>query len=317
MQRSVASFRGSAASLPTPYRFGRVDYDAFERLCRRLVERGTTGIVPCSAIGEAALLTPAERHQLVATAVAVARGRVPVLAAIGGGNTATAIELACSAEAAGASAILCDAPIYLEPSLSDVIAHFEAVHDAVHLPIVLDDVRSRTACTLSDIVVKRLSVLPRLVGLVDESSDISRVARLRRRVGHDFLLLSGCDALQSAFRQAGGHGSVSVMANVVPALCAALHRAHDECRADEIRRLGRVLAPLDIVLSLEPGPAAVKRALLHLKLIDNDGTRLPVSALGSSVDRRLAAILERIEIAESEEALRFAAAHPLIAPRAA
>ena len=110
----IARMRGVGAALPTPYRFGRVDFDAFARLCDRLIERGVGNLVPCGTTGEAALLTMAEQRQLIETAVKVARGRVPVIAGAGSNNTATAVELAVSAEQAGAQALLCVTPAYLQ-----------------------------------------------------------------------------------------------------------------------------------------------------------------------------------------------------------
>jgi len=312
----ISTMRGAGAALPTPYRFGRVDFDAFEGLCHRLIERGVTMLAPCGMTGEAALLTMAEQRGLIETAVAAAYGRVPVVAGAGSNNTATAVELAVSAEDAGASALLCVTPAYLKPTQAGVIAHFRAIHDAVRIPVILYDVPSRTACPLNDLSIKRLADLPRVIGVKDATADVPRVARLRRRVGKDFLLLSGDDATQSPYRAAGGDGCISVTANVVPALCAALHRAHDRNRPDEIERLERILRPLHAALFLEPNPIPLKRALHRLKLIE-DGLRLPLTPLAPQADRLLAAVLERIMPAEQVEAARFAAAHPLIAPRAA
>jgi 4-hydroxy-tetrahydrodipicolinate synthase len=164
--------------------------------------------------------------------------------------------------------------------------------------------------------VRRLAGLPRVIGLKDATAEIPRVGRLRRRLGREFLLLSGDDATQSPYRAAGGDGCISVTANVVPALCAALHRAHDRQQPEEIERIDRILRPLHAALFLEPNPIPLKRALHRLKLIQ-DGLRLPLTPMTPAAERHLAAVLERITPAEQIEAARFAAAHPLIAPRAA
>ncbi|TBR27084.1 MAG: 4-hydroxy-tetrahydrodipicolinate synthase, partial [Reyranella sp.] len=142
----ITRVRGSIAALPTPYRFGRVDFDAFAGLCNRLIDRGTSALVPCGTTGEAPLLTLEEQHQIVAGAVAASAGRVPVVAGAGSNNTSTAVELARSAEKAGASALLCVTPFYLKPSQTGLVAHFQAIHDAVDIPIILYDVPSRTGC---------------------------------------------------------------------------------------------------------------------------------------------------------------------------
>jgi len=228
MSKFIERCHGSSAALPTPYSLGKVDFDALEAFCNRLIDRGISALVPCGTTGEAPLLTPDEHHRVVARTVAAAAGRVPVIAGAGSNNTTTAVDLARSAERAGAQALLCVTPPYLKPTQAGMMVHFRTIHDAVGIPIILYDVPSRTACALDDVTIRRLAELPRIVGLKDATGDIPRVARLRRRLGDQFLLLSGDDATQAAFRVAGGDGCISVTANVVPVLCAALHRACDE-----------------------------------------------------------------------------------------
>ncbi|MDB5489451.1 MAG: 4-hydroxy-tetrahydrodipicolinate synthase [Reyranella sp.] len=308
--------RGSIAALPTPYRFGRVDVDALERLCTRLIDRGTSALVPCGTTGEAPLLTLEEQHLVVAHTVAISAGRVPVIAGAGSNNTGTAVELARSAEKAGASALLCVTPFYLKPSQTGIVAHFRAIHDAVDIPIILYDIPSRTGCALADVTVRRLAELPRIRGLEDATGNIPRVPRLRRRLGNGFLLLSGDDPTQGAFRMAGGDGCISVTANVVPALCAALHRACDAGNAQEVARLEHLLAPLHAALFLEANPIPLKRALHRLGLM-GDGLRLPLTPLGPIADQKLVRILEAVDAAELDEALRFISSSRPHQPRAA
>ncbi len=311
----VTRARGSMAALPTPYRFGKVDIEALEKLCERLIAHGTSALVPCGTTGEAPLLTPDEHRLVIARTVAAAAGRAPVIAGAGSNNTQTAIELAQAAEKAGASALLCVTPFYLKPSQSGLVGHFKAIHDAVGVPLILYDVPSRTGCALADVTVRRLADLPRVLGLKDATGNIPRVPRLRRRLGNHFLLLSGDDPTQAVFRLAGGDGCISVTANVAPALCAALHRACDARDTDEIARLERILAPLHAALFLEANPIPLKRALHRLGLM-GDGLRLPLTPLGSLDDQRLKHVLEAVETLERVTALRFAAPHPH-QPRAA
>lgn len=311
----VTRARGSMAALPTPYRFGKVDIEALEKLCERLIAHGTSALVPCGTTGEAPLLTPDEHRLVVARTVTAAAGRVPVIAGAGSNNTQTAVELAQAAEKAGASALLCVTPFYLKPSQSGLVGHFKAIHDAVGLPLILYDVPSRTGCALADVTVRRLADLPRVLGLKDASGNIPRVPRLRRRLGAQFLLLSGDDPTQAAFRLAGGDGCISVTANVAPALCAALHRACDTRDAVEIARFERILAPLHAALFLEANPIPLKRALHRLGLM-GDGLRLPLTPLGPLDDQKLAHVLAAVETAERVTALRFAASQPH-QPRAA
>jgi len=146
MNGIVERCRGASAALPTPHRMGRVDPQALEALCHRLIDRGVAALVPCGTTGESALLSPPEHHDVVAAAVAAAHERVPVIAGAGSNNTQTAIALAQSAEQAGADALLCVTPFYLKPTQAGLMLHFRAIHDAVGIPIILYDVPSRTAC---------------------------------------------------------------------------------------------------------------------------------------------------------------------------
>ena len=316
MEKMDFVLRGSCVALPTPFCFGRVDFAALEKLCHRQIDCGTAALVPCGTTGEAPLLTPKEHRGVVEATVAAAAGRVPVIAGAGNNNTQTSVELARAAEAAGAQALLCVTPYYLKPTQAGVMAHFQAIHDAVGIPIILYDVPSRTACALADVTVKRLAELPRIVGLKDATGDVARVGRLRRRLGERFVLLSGDDATQAAFRLAGGDGCISVTANVTPALCWALHKACDQRQASAIAGLERVLAPLHAALFLEANPIPVKRALHRLGLMV-DGLRLPLTPLSPLADVRLGAVLKAIAPLEEEEALRVVSARPAARPRAA
>ena len=240
----------------------------------------------------------------------------PRVAGAGSNNTATAVELARSAERAGAQALLCVTPPYLKPTQAGMMVHFRTIHDAVGIPIILYDVPSRTACALDDVTIRRLAELPRIVGLKDATADIPRVARLRRRLGDQFLLLSGDDATQAAFRVAGGDGCISVTANVVPVLCGALHRACDERLDAEVQWFDQLLAPLHAALFLEANPIPLKRALHRLGLM-GDGLRLPLTPLSPDAGRKLEQVLQSIIPVEEKEAARFAAAHHHLHPRAA
>jgi 4-hydroxy-tetrahydrodipicolinate synthase len=315
MEKADFRIHGSCVALPTPFHYGTIDFPAFERLCQRQIDHGTAALVPCGTTGEAPLLTPGEHHRLVAATAAVAAGRVPVIAGAGNNNTRASVDSARSAELAGAQALLCVAPYYLKPTQAGLIAHFTAIHDAVGIPIILYDVPSRTACPMADVTITRLADLSRIVGLKDATGDIARVRRLRRRLGDRFVLLSGDDVTQTAYRLAGGDGCVSVTANVTPALCAALHRACDQRETSNIARLAGSLAPLHAALFLEANPIPVKRALHRLGLIV-DGLRLPLTPLSAIADLQLTKVLQTVLPLE-EEARRVVSRRPRIRPQAA
>jgi 4-hydroxy-tetrahydrodipicolinate synthase len=300
MGNRIFKLHGPCVALPTPFRDGAVDFPALEKLCHRQIARGTAALVPCGPTGEAPLLTPGEHHRIVERTVAAAAGRVPVIAGAGSNNTQTSVELARSAELAGAQALLCITPYYLEPTQAGLIAHFQAIHEAVRIPIILDDVPPRTARPMADLTIERLAELPRIVGLKDAPGAIARVERMRWRLGDRFLLLSGDDATQAAHRLAGGDGCISVTANVAPALSAALHKACDQGQTEAVARLEGILAPLHAALFLETNPIPVKRALHRLGLMV-DGLRLPLTPLGAMGDMKLTRVLQAVLLMEKEQ----------------
>jgi len=299
-------YRGSFTALVTPFRNGQFDRATFEKQIEFQAKQGTNGIIPVGTTGESPTLSHEEHHRVVKLAVEVAKRRVPVIAGASSNNTQTALELARSAERAGASAILAVTPFYLKPSQAGIVAHFRAIHDAVGIPVILYDVPARTGVALDDVTVKRLAGLPRIAGLKDATGDIARVGRLRRRLGQDFLLLSGDDSTQAAFRLAGGDGCISVTANVVPALCAALQHGCDDRLEGDIQWYEQVLAPLHAVLFLEANPIPLKRALFRMGQM-GDGLRLPLTPLSPEFDRKLGQVLDAIAPVEEKEARRFAA----------
>jgi 4-hydroxy-tetrahydrodipicolinate synthase len=317
MGNKIFKLHGPCVALPTPFRDGAVDFATLERLCHRQIDHGTAALVPCGPTGEAPLLTPGEHHRIVERTVAAAAGRVPVVAGAGNNNTQTSVDLARSAELAGAQALLCITPYYLEPTQAGLIAHFRAIHDAVRIPIILHDVHPRIARPMADVTIERLAELPRIFGLKDATGDIERVGRLRWRLGDRLLLLSGDDATQAAHRRAGGDGCISVTANVTPALSAALHKACDRDQGQAVARLEGILAPLHAALFLEANPIPVKRALHRLGLMV-DGLRLPLTPLGAMADMKLARVLQAVLPMEKEQqTVRVVSGRPPVGSRAA
>jgi 4-hydroxy-tetrahydrodipicolinate synthase len=317
MGNKVFKLHGPCVALPTPFRGGAVDFPVLERLCHRQIDHGTGALVPCGPTGEAPLLTPGEHHRIVERTVAAAAGRVPVIAGAGSSSTQISVELARSAELAGAQALLCITPYHLEPTQAGLIAHFQAIHDAVGIPIILYDGPPRIARPLADATIERLAELPRVVGLKDATGDIERMARLRWRLADRLLLLSGDDATQAVHRLAGGDGCISVTANVTPALSAALHKACDRRETEAVARLEGILAPLHAALVLEANPIPVKRALHRLGLMV-DGLRLPLTPLGAMADMKLAKVLQSVLPREKEAAaVRVDSGGPPVRSRAA
>jgi 4-hydroxy-tetrahydrodipicolinate synthase len=253
---------------------GSIDLAAFAALCERQIEAGTSAILICDTAGEAWTLTPAERTQLIGTAVETSRKRVHVIAGAGSNATARAVELTRQAAAAGADAILSVVPYYSRPMQEGVFAHFRAVVDATALPIIIHDCPARTARALSDDTLLRLAQASQFVGLCGSTGDIARAATLRARLPAGFRLLCGDDATSVPFIAAGGDGCISQVVNVAPDLCAAMFAYGRRARWRAARRLYHRLLP-SIECFAREMPAALKYAL-SLQGLARPDMRLPL-----------------------------------------
>jgi 4-hydroxy-tetrahydrodipicolinate synthase len=211
---------GYIPDLPTPFdESGRIDLQAFARLCERQIATGVSAIVVCESAGEAPTLSPAEQETLIRTAVATVRGRARVIAGAGSNSTEHAIELTRLAEAAGADAILSVVPYYNKPMQSGIFAHFQAISLSTRLPVILHDIPSRTMRELAGETLARLCQSNRFAGLRDSSGDVTRPIRLSALVPPGFRILSGDDATALAYIAAGGDGCISTTSNVAPDAC--------------------------------------------------------------------------------------------------
>ena len=254
-------FSGSIVALVTPFRNGAVDEAAFQSLAAWQVEQGTNGLVPCGTTGESPTLSHVEHHRVIDLCIEAAAGRVPVIAGTGSNSTEEAIALTRHAKRAGADGALLVTPYYNKPTQEGLYQHFKAIHDAVEIPIVLYNIPGRSAVNITSETLERLARLPNIVGLKDATSDIARVSATRLLLGSRFCQLSGEDATALAFNAHGGHGCISVTANVAPALCAEFQAA---CRKGDFAAalaLQDRLLPLHVALFLETSPAPVKYAV--------------------------------------------------------
>jgi 4-hydroxy-tetrahydrodipicolinate synthase len=266
---------GSMVALVTPFHNGRIDTDAFAHLCARQIRRGTQALVVCGSTGEAPALAHQEQAKLFRIAVTVAARRVPVIAGCNGPSTEAAVAVAEHAAQCGVSALLCAPTPYVKPSQEGIMAHIRALARASTLPLVLYDVPSRTGVAISDDTIAILFERGLVAAIKDATADLSRPARLRSLCGADFIQLSGDDATAAMYRAAGGHGCISVTANITPALCARLHNSWDDGDLSLFTRTREILAPLHDALFLESNPVPVKAALEALCLSSTD-VRLPL-----------------------------------------
>jgi len=283
-------FRGSIVAIVTPFRDGAVDEKAFAELIEWHIESGTHGFVPVGTTGESPTLDHAEHERVIELCIEIVAGRRPVIAGTGSNSTAEAISLTTHAKAAGADAALVVTPYYNKPTQAGLLAHYQAIHDAVDIPIIIYNIPGRSVVDMSPQTMARLSQLPNIVGVKDASNDITRPLAVRELCGADFCQLSGEDGNALAFLAHGGHGCISVTANVAPALAAAMQDAWAAGRPDEALAIQEKLYPLHRTLFLETSPAPTKYALARLGRCGAE-LRLPLVAIGEATAREVDAAL--------------------------
>jgi 4-hydroxy-tetrahydrodipicolinate synthase len=285
-------FKGVFTALATPFREGALDEAALTALVERQIAAGVHGLVPVGTTGESATLSGAEHRRVVRLTVEVAAGRAPVIAGAGSYSTAEAIALADHAREAGADAALVVTPYYNRPSQEGLFRHFEAIARAVDLPILVYNVPSRTSVDIANDTLARLARLPNIVGIKDATGDMGRASQQRLACGQDWLMLSGDDPSALGYMAHGGHGCISVTANVAPGPCA---RFYDACLAGDwagALALQDRLIRLHKALFLDASPAPTKFALARLGLCSEE-TRLPIAPCAEAVkDEILAAMAE-------------------------
>ncbi|MBE7217388.1 MAG: 4-hydroxy-tetrahydrodipicolinate synthase [Caulobacteraceae bacterium] len=269
-------FTGAITALVTPFRAGRVDEAAFRALVERQVSAGVAGLVPVGTTGETATLDAGEHRRVVELCVEACARRVPVIAGAGANSTATAIELARHAKAAGADGALVVTPYYNRPSQEGLYRHYATVAEAVDLPLVLYNVPSRTGVDLATDTVIRLAALPNVVGLKDATGDLARVSLMRLACPEGFALLSGDDPSALGYVAQGGHGVISVTSNVAPEPCAQRIRCALEGDFAGALAVQDRLIGLDRALFADNSPAPAKWALARLGLC-TDEVRLPLA----------------------------------------
>lgn len=271
----MIKFSGSFVALITPFRNGAFDEGAFRSLVDWHIREGTDGLVPCGTTGESPTLNHSEHQQVTEVCVEAAKGRVPVLAGTGSNSTQEAISLTKHAKEAGADGALVVTPYYNKPTQDGLYEHFRAIQDAADIPIIIYNIPGRSVVDMSVETMARLSKLPNIVGVKDASNDPVRPLRTRMSCGEGFTQLSGEDAAVLALLVAGGHGCISVTANVAPRMCAEMHKAWQADSPKESLAIQQRLMPLHEALFAETSPGPVKYAASLLDLCE-PGLRLPL-----------------------------------------
>jgi 4-hydroxy-tetrahydrodipicolinate synthase len=273
--------QGSMVALVTPMKAdGALDWAVLHNLVEWHIEQGTHAIVAVGTTGESATVSMAENIEIIRKVVDQVQGRVPVIAGTGANSTSEAVELTSAAKKARADACLLVTPYYNKPTQEGMFRHFEHIARNVAIPQLLYNVPGRTGVDLLPETVARLARIDNIIGVKDATGDMQRAAQLLASTPDDFLLLSGDDASALALMALGGHGEISVTANVAPAAVAQMCERVLRGDIAEARILDASLQPLHKALFVESNPIPVKWALTQLGLID-EGIRLPMTPLST------------------------------------
>ena len=288
---------GSLVAIITPmHEDGRLDLARFKQLIDWHVAEGTDGIVVVGTTGESPTVNVDEHKELIRVAVQHSRGRIPIIAGTGGNSTAEAIELTESAKKAGATACLSVVPYYNKPTQEGLYRHFAKIAQTVDLPMILYNVPGRTVADMQTDTVLRLAQVPGIIGIKEATANIERNTDLIRRAPRNFAIYSGDDATCLALILMGGHGVVSVTANVAP---KAMHQMCAAALVGDVkkaRELNLQLFPLHQKLFVEANPIPVKWAMAEMGLIEG-GLRLPLSPLAEKFHQTVREALQEAGIA--------------------
>ena len=284
-------FEGVLTALATPFRDGRVDEAALEKLVEVQIEAGVDGLVPCGSTGESATLSHEEHRQVVERVVAAAAGRVRVVAGTGSNSTQEAIDLTRHARQSGADGALLLSPYYNKPTQEGIYAHYAAIARETAFPLIPYNIPGRTASNIEADTLARLAELEHVVGVKEASGDLDQIAHVIARCPDDFRVLSGDDALTLPLMALGGDGVISTSSNVAPAEVLALVRAFQAGDLAAARAAHYRLLPLFDALFCETNPIPLKAALALMGRMQAE-IRLPLTPLGERNRERLQVVLK-------------------------
>jgi 4-hydroxy-tetrahydrodipicolinate synthase len=283
--------KGSIPALITPMRGGKVDEAAFRKLVAWQIAEGSHGLVPCGTTGESPTLSHEEHMRVVQICVEEANGRVPVIAGAGSNSTQEALMLTKHAKDVGADAVLSVTGYYNKPSQEGMYRHFATIAEAVDIPIVLYNIPGRAIVEISVETMARLSKIANIVGVKDATANLMRPSRERLACAKGWRLLSGEDGTSLGYMAHGGHGCISVTANVAPKLCSQFQEACMQGAFDTALQIQDRLMALHDAMFCEPSPGPVKYAASVLGIC-TDEVRLPMMAATDGAREKIKAAMQ-------------------------
>ena len=271
-------FKGSNVALITPFKNNKLDIDAYIKFIHFHMDNGTNGLVPAGTTGESPTLNHKEHQQVIELCIKESKGKNTVIAGTGSNSTEEAISLTTHAEKAGANAALIVTPYYNKPTQEGLYQHYKAINDKCGIPILIYNIPGRSVIDMSVDTMARLFELKNIVGVKDATGDLDRVDQQKKKMGKDFIQLTGNDDNALEFNRRGGIGAISVTANIAPKLCSNFQNVSTmQSEKDKLEavKLDAILQPLHNSMFIESNPSPVKYAAKLLGLCEDD-VRLPL-----------------------------------------
>ena len=268
-------FHSSYTALLTPFKDNKVDYSSYRELIDFQINNGTHGLVPVGTTGESPTLSHDEHKKLIEVCIEQSNGRVPVIAGAGSNSTSEAVDFVKHACSAGADGLLVVTPYYNKPTQSGLLAHYNELIKHTSKPIIIYDIPGRSVIQMTDETMVKLAQDQFIVGVKDATADLTRPTRLQNIIGDNFIQLSGEDGTALAYLAAGGHGCISVTANIAPNLLSRMHNAWKQGDINTAQEINKKLMPLHDALFCETSPGPLKYAASLLGICSSDA-RLPI-----------------------------------------
>ena len=271
-------FKGSNVALVTPFKNDKLDDETYIKLIHFHIENGTSGLVPAGTTGESPTLSHKEHERVIELCVKESNGKLPVFAGTGSNSTEEAISLTSHAEKIGANGALIVTPYYNKPTQEGLYQHYKAINDKCGIPILIYNIPGRSVIDMSVDTMARLYELKNIIGVKDATGDLNRVDKTLKKMGPDFIQLTGNDDNALEFNKRGGVGAISVTANIAPKLCSEFQKhsiLNDDKSITEAKKINEILQPIHHSMFVESNPSPVKYAAKLLNLCD-DQVRLPL-----------------------------------------
>ena len=271
-------FKGSNVALVTPFKGDSLDEETYVKIINFHLENGTNGLVPAGTTGESPTLSHREHEKVIELCIQEAKGKIPVIAGTGSNSTAEAISLTEHAEKAGADGALIVTPYYNKPTQEGLYQHYKAINDKCGIPIIIYNIPGRSVIDMTVDTMARLFELENIVGVKDATGDLNRVDETFKKIGNEFIQLTGEDGLAYEYNKRGGVGCISVTANIAPKMCSDMQKfskSEDKEEQKMAEEIDKKLQPVHKSLFIESNPSPVKYAAKLIGLCD-DNVRLPL-----------------------------------------